>query len=148
MYPPYRWTASIITFSAGSTMARASSGSRSSINSIEPLMSAKRAVTVLRSPSVVSSADASATRTRSSSLVFVGAAPKTAPHESQNFASGRLSAPHEGHDGASRAPHLSQNFAVLRLSVAHLAQCMSVAQLVEQGLGVFQIGGVEALGEQ
>jgi hypothetical protein len=34
-----------------SMMARASSGSRSSISSIEPLMSAKSAVTVLRSPS-------------------------------------------------------------------------------------------------
>ena len=43
--------ASIISFSAGSTMARASSGSRSSISSIDPLMSANRAVTVLRSPS-------------------------------------------------------------------------------------------------
>src|SRR5262245_9275165 len=40
-------------FSAGSTVARASSGSRSSISSIEPLMSANSAVTVLRSPSMV-----------------------------------------------------------------------------------------------
>jgi len=38
---------------AGSTMARASSGSRSSISSIEPLISANNAVTVLRSPSIV-----------------------------------------------------------------------------------------------
>src|SRR6516164_846560 len=43
--------ASIISLSAGSTIARASSGSRSSISSIEPLMSANSAVTVLRSPS-------------------------------------------------------------------------------------------------
>jgi hypothetical protein len=41
-------------------MGRASSGLRSSINSIEPLMSAKRAVTVLRSPSVTSEAVCSA----------------------------------------------------------------------------------------
>ena len=34
-------------------IARASSGSRSSINSVEPLMSANSAVTVLRSPSIV-----------------------------------------------------------------------------------------------
>src|SRR5271163_1680524 len=40
-----------MSFSAGSIMARASSGSRSSINSVEPLMSANSAVTVLRSPS-------------------------------------------------------------------------------------------------
>ena len=42
--------------SAGSTIARASSGSRSSINSIEPLMSANSAVTVLRSPSTAGAA--------------------------------------------------------------------------------------------
>ena len=35
----------------GMDIARASSGSRSSINSVEPLMSANSAVTVLRSPS-------------------------------------------------------------------------------------------------
>jgi len=46
-----RQTASIISFSAGSMIARASSGSRSSISSIDPLMSANNAVTVLRSPS-------------------------------------------------------------------------------------------------
>jgi transposase InsO family protein len=46
-----RWTASIISLSAGSTMARASSGSRSRIISVEPLISANSAVTVLRSPS-------------------------------------------------------------------------------------------------
>jgi hypothetical protein len=37
----------------GSTIARASSGSRSRISSVEPLMSANSAVTVLRSPSIV-----------------------------------------------------------------------------------------------
>jgi hypothetical protein len=45
------WTASIISFNAGSMIARATSGSRFSINSVEPLMSANNAVTVLRSPS-------------------------------------------------------------------------------------------------
>src|SRR5215467_11879913 len=38
-------------FKAGSTIPRASSGSSRSINSVEPLRSAKSAVTVLRSPS-------------------------------------------------------------------------------------------------
>ena len=36
----------------GAPTAYASSGSRSSINSVEPLRSANRAVTVLRSPSI------------------------------------------------------------------------------------------------
>ncbi len=44
-------TASTISFSAGSMIERASSGSSSAISSLEPLMSANSAVTVLRSPS-------------------------------------------------------------------------------------------------
>src|SRR5215468_2370281 len=50
---------------AGSTIARASSGSRPSINSIEPLMSANNAVTVLRSPSGAAD-DATSAATRNS----------------------------------------------------------------------------------
>src|SRR5215470_9498358 len=49
--PSYRWTASIIRSSTGSSSLRASSGSRSASSSIEPLRSAKSTVTCLRSPS-------------------------------------------------------------------------------------------------
>jgi hypothetical protein len=54
---------SIISLSAGSMIARASSGSRSRISSVEPLMSANNAVTVLRSPSSVGEASSATTRT-------------------------------------------------------------------------------------
>src|SRR5215472_14205355 len=121
--------ASIISLSAGSTIARASSGSRSSINSIEPLMSANSAVTVLRSPSRFSAADVSVTRMGASFIFAAGpatvaSAPNAAPHESQNFASVRFSAPHEAHLGENLPPHLSQKRASSRLSAPHLTQRM------------------------
>src|SRR5262245_20146129 len=50
--PSYWWTACIIRSSTGSRSLRASSGSRSARSSIEPLTSAKRTVTCLRSPSM------------------------------------------------------------------------------------------------
>src|SRR5215471_15153820 len=108
-------------------MARASSGSRSSISSIEPLMSANSAVTVLRSPSRFSAADVPVTRMGVSFIFAAGAAivasaPNAAPQESQNFASVRFSAPHEGHLGESFAPHLSQKRAPSRWSAPHLEQ--------------------------
>ncbi len=52
-------------------IARASSGSRSSISSVEPLMSANSAVTVLRSPSIVMEGSGSAGITRISKVVDV-----------------------------------------------------------------------------
>ena len=79
--------------SAGSIIARASSGSRSCISSVEPLMSANSAVTVLRSPSRFSAADESATRIGESFDFFDDAAagaPNGAPQSSQNFAVGRF----------------------------------------------------------
>ena len=59
--------------------ARASSGSRSSISSIEPLMSANSAVTVLRSPSSASAAASGFTRIAelSGSALIVDAAVAT-----------------------------------------------------------------------
>ncbi|MEA2680040.1 MAG: hypothetical protein QOK03_1762, partial [Candidatus Binataceae bacterium] len=108
-----------------------SSGSRSSINSVEPLMSANSAVTVLRSPSRFSAAGVWAVRI-AGSLDFFAATPEgvpsAAPHASQNFASGRFSAPHDGHAGNSRPPHLSQNFAASRFSVSHFAQRIRFTQ--------------------
>src|SRR5215472_3242673 len=105
-------------------MALASSGSRSSISSVEPLISANSAVTVLRSPSTFSGA-ALSRRTRTLSEVFNRPATecaRDAPQESQNRASGRFSPPHDGHRGENRVPHLSQNLALSRLSAPHFEQ--------------------------
>src|SRR5215813_7258210 len=108
-------------------IARASSGSRSCWSSVEPLMSANSAVTVLRSPSRFSAADVSVTRMGVSFIFSAGAAtvasaPNAAPQESQNFASVRFSAPHEAHLGENLPPHLSQKRAPSRLSAPHLEQ--------------------------
>src|SRR5271156_3721560 len=151
MYPSYRRTASIISLSAGSTIARASSGSRSCSSSVEPLISANSAVRVLRSPSRVAIAGVSVPLISRPADFFGGSsavgAASDSPHESQNRASMRLSAPHDGHLGESFAPHLSQKRAPSRFSPEPLAQRILMSQLVEQRLGVFQVGGVEAFGE-
>src|SRR5262249_43413019 len=129
-----RCTASIMRCSTGSTIARASSGSRSRISSVEPLISAKSAVTVLRSPSRFSAAGASATRIGVSpgSLASAAAdAPSAAPQSSQNFADGELSAPHFAQLLGSGQPHSLQNFLPEVLSAPHLEQRMSASQPVE-----------------
>src|SRR5271163_3631577 len=125
MYPSYRRTASIISLSAGSIIARASSGSRSCSSSVEPLMSANSAVTVLRSPSRFSEAGASLTRIGESLDFFASAAAGVvngAPQSSQNFAVGALSAPHFAQRLANGVPHSGQNFLPEVLSVPHFVQ--------------------------
>src|SRR5215468_3017311 len=121
---------------AGSTIALASSGSRSSISSIEPLMSAKRAVTVLRSPSRFSEAEASVTRIGPSSDFFAdaGAADSMAvPHFLQNRAPGLTAALHSGQVSSSFEPQCSQNAASDGLSVLHDEHNIWLnAQLIEQ----------------
>src|SRR5215469_12025718 len=123
-YPPQRCTASIISLSAGSTMARASSGSRSSISSVEPLMSANRAVTVLRSPSRFSATALSITRI-DESFGFLGEAadgPSDAPHSPQKRLPAGLSEPHFGQRLASGAPQSPQNFLPTGFSPPHFEQ--------------------------
>src|SRR5215471_6627115 len=106
-------------------MARASSGSRSCASSVEPLMSANSAVTVLRSPSRFSGGDVSAIRI-CGSFDFLAAAdwdvPSAAPHSPQNFSRDSFVAPHRGHLEASVSPHSAQNFRPSRLSVPHFEQ--------------------------
>src|SRR6266550_7029653 len=100
--------------SAGSMMARACSGSSSSISSVEPLMSANNAVTVLRSPSIASdAAPSAATRicdlgeeTVVEAAAFVG--PIAVPHFLQNRAPGLTDVLHAGQINPSFAPHCSQ----------------------------------------
>src|SRR2546428_10671706 len=100
--PSKWWTASIIRSSTGSRILRASSGSRSASNSLEPLRSAKSTVTCFRSPS-------SATRdVRIFSARWVGVwasgdvsrkltpPARRRPHSRQNFAEAGLSWPQRG----------------------------------------------------
>src|SRR5262252_2077661 len=100
-------------------MARASSGSRSSIRSIDPLMSANSIVTVFRSPSRFSVTILSITRIDESlgSLGDAAAdAPSDVPHSSQNLAPGVFLEPHFGQEASIGAAHSLQNFAPSRFS--------------------------------
>src|SRR6516165_7352404 len=119
-----------MSFNAGSTIARASSGSRSSINSIEPLISANSAVTILRSPPRFSGSGASATRIGASFDVCsdptVGISSE-APQSLQNFAVEEFSALHLAHRFESGLPHSGQNFLPDVLSAPHFGQRMLVA---------------------
>ena len=114
--------------SAGSMIARASSGSRSSISSVEPLMSANSAVTVLRSPSTAGEASGSSAATRiAATAVAVGRAcdddvVSGAPQSPQNLSPGSFDAPHRGHFETNGAPHPPQNLRPSRLSDPHFAQ--------------------------
>src|SRR5215472_3729201 len=100
-------------FKAGSMIVRASSGSRSCSSSVEPLMSANRAVTVLRSPSTFSGAVVSAIRIGSVDFL-IDANPDVeiaVPHLLQNRAPGLTRALHAGQISSSFDPHCSQNAA-------------------------------------
>src|ERR1700730_14845717 len=138
--------------SAGSMMARASSGSRSRSSSVEPLMSANSAVTVLRSPSETSAtAVSSAARTGGADsgwiVDFVVAGVRGAAHSPQNRAAGEFSNPHREHRDLNGAAHCSQNLSPAGFSAPKFEQSMSDTQVIEQRLCVLQVGGVEAFGE-
>src|SRR4029077_15719012 len=97
---------------AGSMMARASSGSRSCSSSVEPLMSANRAVTVLRSPSIDSGSELStATRMlgRLALDVALGGWPasplREVAHCAQNLASSGFSEAHSLHRRVKAVAH-------------------------------------------
>src|ERR1700732_1041395 len=121
-----------MSLSAGSTIARASSGSMSSIKSIEPLMSANSAVTVLRSPSSAVEASGCSGVTRMSGAVDAACgelaaadaalAVSAVPQSSQKADEGAFSAPHFGHLRDSGLPHAAQKFLLVVLSVPHLVQ--------------------------
>src|SRR5438309_1066513 len=111
---------------AGSIIARASSGSRSSIKSIDPLMSTNSAVTVLRSPSMASVAG-SALFNRSDTGPGAGRdsgteMPTTAPHSPQNLSPVSMAAPHFGQEATKGVPQLVQNLRPSRLSLPHFEQ--------------------------
>src|SRR5215469_1316010 len=113
-------------------MMRASSGSRFSIRSIEPLMSANSMVTVLRSPSnsadgwsavlwMIDSGNSALVMGRRGDAVpgddFRGAA-----HSPQKRAAGEFSNPHFEQRCLNGAAHCSQNFSPSGFSAPHFAQ--------------------------
>src|SRR5262249_27175352 len=117
-------------------MARASSGSRSSIKSIEPLMSANSAVTVLRSPSVSVEASASSAVTRIASAGVLArtieAFPASAaPQSPQNFLAAGFSEPHLGQRLPSCAPQSAQNRLPAGFSAPHFEQRISASLPLE-----------------
>src|SRR6516165_6448233 len=114
-------------------------------------MSANNAVTVLRSPS---SAEPSAPIRIADSAAGCALAPagvvyalNNAPHSPQNFSPGWLEAPHFGQVTLRSSPQFAQNLRPSRFSLSHFEQRMLFAQLVQQRLGVFQIGSVEPFRE-
>ena len=141
----------IISLSAGSTIRRASSGSRSCSNSVEPLMSANSAVTVLRSPSMFSGADALVTRTGAGPdclSMVEERVPSAVPHFLQNFELCGFATAHDGHRSSSFVPHSAQKNASARFSVLHVAHSIAVHALNSSrgALASFR-SAVEALGE-
>src|SRR5208337_5080574 len=117
-----------MSLSAGSTIARASSGSRSCSSSVEPLISANSAVTVLRSPSRFSEAGAPAVRIAESFDLDAGAAasPRAVPHSPQKRLPAGLSAPHFGQRFATAAPQSPQNFLPAGFSVLQFVQRIAI----------------------
>src|SRR5215471_3096951 len=111
-------------------MARASSGSRSSINSIEPLISANNAVTVLRSPSAMAvplvcpaftrMSDAIEEDVSDSAVTF--SARSIVPQSPQKRLPGGFSPPHFGQRLVNGAPQSPQNFLSAGLSLPHFEQ--------------------------
>src|SRR6516165_40813 len=94
--------------------ARASSGSSSHISSVEPLISANSAVTVLRSPSAAPLAIGGGGDGKANDVA----------HCEQNLASGAFSKLHFGHRWVSGAPHWLQKRAPTALWVPHFEQCI------------------------
>src|SRR5271166_2177491 len=115
-----------MSLSAGSTIARASSGSKSCSSSVEPLISANSAVTVLRSPSRISSELASAVRRTGGFFVSAGFPAmipvSELPQRPQKFSSGSLTAPQLGQFVARVAPHPAQKSRPSRFSRPHFVQ--------------------------
>src|SRR6516162_290647 len=117
--------ASIISLSAGSTIARASSGSRSSISSMELLMSAKSIVTVLRSPSSDVSEISALTRIdvpASGARPNLPASSSGFAHSMQNLAVREFSVPQEEQRRVNGDAHSPQNFARSGLSAPQFQQ--------------------------
>src|SRR5262249_19344772 len=127
----------------GSRSFRASSGSRSASNSIEPFMSANNTVTCLRSPSraffvmrILSARCLGVYASTEPNFPEVtkaaGAASSSrCPHCLQNFAPSRVAPPQFGQTTSSREPQFSQNTASPGFWAWHCRQFISTSQVVE-----------------
>src|SRR5215469_12863786 len=128
-------------------VSRHSSGSRRAAISVEPTRSQNNTVRCRRSP------PAAATMGEIPAAAAGTASPKAAPHSPQNLSSGWFVAPHLGQVTTSGAPQAAQNLRPSRLSLPHFEQRISPPderlnrQLIEQRLGLLEVGGVKALGE-
>ena len=110
------------------------------MSSMEPLISANRAVTVLRSPSSVAEASVcpgvmriwgAVGATRGEPAAADAASPASeAPQSSQNADEGAFSAPHFGHRLDSGLPHVAQNFLPVELSFPHLEQRIALPSVM------------------
>src|SRR6185503_18436793 len=109
---------------------RASSGSRSASSSIEPLRSAKRTVTCLRSPSRAAlevrifSARCFGVYESGAANLAAGLVRSGAAHWPQNLFSGGLAAPQDEQVAASGAAHSPQNFIAGGFSCWHRGHFM------------------------
>jgi hypothetical protein len=110
---------------------------------MDPLRSAKRTVTCLRSPSSAAfevrifSARclgvyvAGARRIRAGTIeVWWRGEPRDSPHFRQNLAPSRLGSLQDGQEASSRAPHSSQNAASARCSRPHWRHFMTSTRLL------------------
>jgi hypothetical protein len=76
------------------------------------------------------------------------AVPIAIPNFLQNHAPGLTGALHPGQVSSSFDPHPSQYDASAGLSLLHFVQSIWLrAKFLKQGLRIFEVGGVEALGE-
>jgi hypothetical protein len=116
----------------GLTSLRASSGSRSASSSIEPLRSAKRTVTCLRSPSRAAfevrifSARCFGVYAcgESNREGVLGTAVESRPHLRQNLAPERFGSPHPEQTDSRRAQHSSQKTPSAAFSCWHRGHCI------------------------
>src|SRR6266481_2071443 len=128
--PSYRCTASIMCSRTGSRSLRASSGSRSASSSIDPLRSANRTVTCLRSPSKAAlevrifSARCLGVYESGAANLAVGFVRSGAAHWPQNLFSGGLAAPQDGQVAARGEAHSPQNFMPVGFSWWHRGHCI------------------------
>src|SRR5438445_9643686 len=120
--------------STGSRIFRASSGSRAASSSIEPLRSAKRTVTCLRSPS----SEALEVRVFSAGCLGVclggelnrgaagvGAKVSDLPQPPQNFSLPSFRKSHDRHAEANESPHSLQKRRPSRFSARHRGHCIA-----------------------
>src|SRR5271167_4217988 len=109
---------------------------------VEPTRSQNNTVRWRRSPTTSRAWTGCVSGTEAPTGVSIGL-----PQSAQNFEPAALSELQFEQRFDSGLPHSAQNFLPEMPSVPHFEQRILCSQLVEQCLGVFQIRGIEALGE-